>query len=182
MNKARRVALMVIVLLALALGASGCGSGYEGQDSVPSGGVDATNGKVILDDVWIDGPSGLPAGADTGLRLDLANDSYHRDALTGVSVPLAHHARLILHGRPVRRIPVGAWGDRDLEWRSNRDGVELVGLKRAVKPGQWFDATFRFEHSRPVTMQVTVAPLAREVRPPSIASSGGAAAARGLPG
>lgn len=167
MFRTRRMALMIPMLLALAVGAGGCGSGYDGKDYVPSGGVDAGNGRIILNDVWIDGPHGLPAGADAGLRLDLANDSYRPDALTGVSVPLAQHARLMLHGKPVRRIRVGAWGDRDLEWRSQRNGVELLGLRRALKPGQWFYATFRFQHSAPVRMQITVAPLAPEAGPPA---------------
>jgi copper(I)-binding protein len=165
MHRTRRAVLTALMLLTVALGAGGCSSGYEGGGYVPSGGVDSGNGKVTLDDVWIDGPHGLPAGADTGLRLDMADNSHRRDALTRVSVPLAAHARLMLHGRPVPRIDVAAWGDRDLEWRSNRDGVELIGLKRAVKPGQWFPATFWFQHSRPVTMRITVAPLAPEARP-----------------
>ncbi len=166
MHRTRRMALMVPMVLALAIGAVGCGSGHGGKDYVPSGGVDGGTGRMVLDDVWIDGPHGLSAGADTGLRLDLANHSARADALTGVSVPLAQHARLMLHGKPVGRIRVGPWGVRDLEWRSNRDGVELLGLKRTVQPGQWFYATFRFQHSAPLRMQITVAPLASEARTP----------------
>jgi hypothetical protein len=164
MSATRRTVLLSLVLLVLAVGAGGCGSGYDGENYVPSGGVDAGNRGIRLDDVWIDGPNGVAAGATTGLRLYLANDSFHRDALTGVTVSIARRSRLMLNGRPVRRIPVGAWSARDLEWRSHRDGVELSGLRRAVRPGQWFFATFRFLHSRPVTVQVTVAPLAPEVR------------------
>lgn len=158
-KKTRRLPLLMLVLLALALEASACGQSYDGKDYSARGGEDATNGKVALDDVWIDAPAGVPAGARTGLRLYLANDSGQRDALTSVSTPIAERARLVLHGEPVHRITVGAWSARDLEWRSNGDGVELTGLKTAVQPGQWFDATFRFQHSRPITMQITVAPL-----------------------
>ena len=157
-RRPRRAALLTVLLL-VAVACSGCGSGYQGKDYVPTGGVDAGNGTMVLDDVWIDGPHGVPAGGHTGLRLDMTNDSNRPDALTGVSVPIAEHARLMLHGRPVHRIRVGAWGNRDLEWRSARDGIELTGLERAVRPGQWFYATFRFQHSPAVTVQITVAPL-----------------------
>ncbi len=164
MKRTCRAALVALMTLLLAVGVAGCGSGYEGKHYVPGGGVDAANGRMTVDDVWIDGPHGVPAGADTGLRLYLANDSHRADALTGVAVPVARRVRLMLHGRPVHRIPVGPWSGRDLEWRSNRDGVELSGLRRTVEPGQWFWAVFRFQHSRAVRLRVTVAPLAPPVR------------------
>jgi hypothetical protein len=77
----------------------------------------------------------------------------------------------MLHGKTVQRIPVGAGEALDLEWPRTRDGVELVGLTSTVEPGQWLDATFRFAHSRPVTMQITVAPLASRIHPRSAGSS-----------
>jgi hypothetical protein len=165
MNLALRTALLTLMLLVVAVGAGGCASGYEGKGYVPSGGVDAANGTMVLDDVWIDGPHGVVAGAGTGLRVYLANDSSRTDALTGVSVPIARHTQLVLHGHPVRRIQVGAWTARDLEWRSDRDGVRLSGMRRTVGPGQWFWAVFRFQHSAPVRMQVAVAPLPQPGHP-----------------
>ena len=146
------------VLLACLGTLGGCDSDTTGG-YVPDGGVDATHGSVMLQDVWIDAPHGAPAGADTGLHMYLDNGSNHRDALVKVSTPIARSVRLMRNGDPVTRLPIGVHQARDLEWRTDHDGVELLHLRHAVEPGQWYPITFTFTHSPVVRMRVTIAPL-----------------------
>ena len=159
MLRTRRAAPVLLSLVALALGTAGCGAGVGNKDYVPAGGVDATNGRIIVDDVWVDGPAGVAAHGSVGLRLYLANDSRHDDALVGVSTPVARHTRLVLHGRPVHRMPIPAWGAVNLEWPSRGSEVRLVDLTHALRPGQWFPVTFQFENSASIIMHITAGPL-----------------------
>ena len=141
---------------------AGCGS-EAGNEDLPGGGVDAYTGHIVVDDIWVDGPHGLPAGSAAPLRLAITNESGCRsDALVGVSTPVAERAALERDGHPVASITVRARSQTDLEWRT---GVELEGLRRTLAPGTWFPVTLRFAHARPVTVRVTVGQLAQQPIP-----------------
>jgi hypothetical protein len=138
-------------------------------DDLPGGGTDATTGQIVIDDIWIDGPHGLAAGADAPLRLTLTNESTTTDdALVGVSTPVAERATFRHDGQAVADIAVPAASQTDLEWST---GVELEDLRRAVSPGQWFMVTLRFAHAAPVTQLVTVGPLPASPTPAISATS-----------
>ena len=65
---------------------------------LPSGGVDATTGSGVVDDIWPAGPHGLAAGADASLRLALSNGSSTTEpadpaSATRPTAPAAHSLR-----------------------------------------------------------------------------------------
>ena len=136
---------------------TGCAS-MPPFDDLHSGGVDATSGQIVVDDLWVNGPHGLAAGADAPVQLTITNESQTTgDALVGVSTSVAERVSLEQDGHAVTGIVVPAAGQVDLEWRT---GVELRGLRHALTPGQWFPVTLTFRRAAPVTVLVTVGPLA----------------------
>jgi copper(I)-binding protein len=151
-------ALMVLVL---ALGAlAGCyqGAGTTGP-YVPEGGVDANNGSVIANNVWIDAPNGVPAGDSAWMRLSLTNDAQTDDALVGVASPDVRQASLQLAGKPVKKIDIPAGKSVNLEFGQG-SGVKLDGFREDIRAGQtWFDVTLTFAKSAPITMSITAGPL-----------------------
>ncbi len=154
----KRAAYCLPALLALAM-LAGCGSEAD-NEALPGGGTDARAGRIVIDDIWVDGPHGLNAGADAPLRLEMTNEATTTDdALVGVSTPIARRTRLERDGHPVPRIVVDAQSMTDLEWHT---GVELQGLRRNLEPGQWFPVTLTFGHAGSVTALVTVGQLAKQ--------------------
>ncbi|WP_165554452.1 copper chaperone PCu(A)C [Kribbella capetownensis] len=143
------------VLLAL-LTVAGCGSIPPFQD-LPAGGVDAESGRVVIDDIWVDGPHGITAGGSAPLRLAITNESPTADTLVGVSTPIAERVVLEQGGHPVAGIALPASGFVDLEWRT---GVELEGLRTSLIPGTYVPVTLRFAHATPVTVRTAIGPLA----------------------
>jgi copper(I)-binding protein len=151
----RMIRRLPAVLAVLTL--AGCSTQPPFQD-LPAGGVDATTGQVVVDDIWVAGPYGLTAGSDAPLRLTMTNEaSTAGDALVGVSTPVAARAVLQRDGKDVDRIALPAGAQTDLEWRT---GVELEGLRGGLEPGQWFPVTLRFARAAPVTVLVAAGPLA----------------------
>jgi copper(I)-binding protein len=157
-DRLRRVLVVGSLLVVLGL-VAGCDTTSATGLYVPDGGVDARHGSMMLEDVWIDAPHGAHAGADSGLRMYVDNGSDHSEAIVKVSTPLARSVRLLRDGHPVGRLRVRAEQAQDMEWHKGNDGVELVHLKHAVEPGQWYPVTVTFAHSPAITMQVTIAPL-----------------------
>jgi hypothetical protein len=136
---------------------TGCSAQDPFQD-LPAGGVDARTGPLVIDDIWIDGPQGLDPGADAAVRLTVTNESHTTaDSLVGVSTPAARRTVLQSGGRTVSRLVLGAGTQTDLEWTT---GVELVGMRERLTPGQSIPLTFTFAQAAPVTLQVDVGPLA----------------------
>ncbi|MGZ5367606.1 MAG: copper chaperone PCu(A)C [Aeromicrobium sp.] len=136
------------------------------QESVPQGGVDASSGHVVLDDVWVDSAHGIRKGGDATIRLTLTNDGRHPDALISASSPIAHRATLAVHRKPVGQIEVGDQQSMDLEWRDG-SGVILHDLRRTISRGEFFNVTFRFMRSPSVTLAVTVGPLGGPLSSPA---------------
>jgi copper(I)-binding protein len=152
----RRTIRRLPALLAVGM-LAGCGSQPPLQD-LPGGGVDATTGPVVIDDIWVDAPAGLTAGADAPLRLTMTNRSTTTgDALVGVTTPVAERAVLLRDGRTVPSIALPAATQTNLEWLTS---VELDGLRRNLRPGERFPVTLTFSRAAPVTVQVAAGPLA----------------------
>jgi copper(I)-binding protein len=154
-KRGRRAIRWLPVLMAMST-VAGCGW-YPPFQDLPGGGVDAQSGRVVVDDIWVDGPHGIAAGGSAPLRLAITNASPTADTLVGVSTPIAGKAMLEQDGRPVAGIALPASGFVDLEWRT---GVELEGLRTSLIPGTYVPVTLRFAHAAPVTVRAAVGPLA----------------------
>lgn len=149
---------------------AGCATQPPFQD-LPAGGVDANTGQLVIDDVWVGAPQGLAAGSQAPLHLTVTNESSGTaDALVGAWTPVATHVVLLRDGQPVRSIAVPAGTQTDLEWRTS---IELEGVRRDLRAGQWFPVTLRFARSAPVTALVAAGPLAAPSpsHPPSHSTS-----------
>ena len=93
-------------------------AGYSETDNRTrrtAGGLDATNGAIILDDVWADDPIGVPRGEGAALRLYVDNESTD-DALLGVTSDTVSSASLRMDGRLVSRIDLPAQKAVNLKW------------------------------------------------------------------
>jgi copper(I)-binding protein len=143
--------VLVVGLLA------GCSGGTDPFQDLPAGGIDASTGPLIVDDIWVEGPQGLQVGANAPLRLTLTNESpTTADTLVSVSTTAAAHAVLQSNGHTVTSIALAPNSQTDLEWNT---GVELQGLRQSLIPGQRIPITLTFAQSAPVTVQVAVGPL-----------------------
>jgi copper(I)-binding protein len=154
-SRARRSLLAVAALLAVS-GLQGCGSTAPADNAVPRGGVDATVGRMHVDDALVDAPRGVHAGASAPLHVAFGNDSTRPDALIAVSTPVTDHVLLQRDGRPVRRLRVPPGRLTDLEHSAR---VVLADVRRTLQPGEWFPVTFEFARAGDVTVSVTVGPL-----------------------
>jgi copper(I)-binding protein len=165
-KRGRRTIRWLPVLVAM-LTLAGCGR-YPPFQDLPGGGVDAASGQVVVDDIWVDGPHGIPAGGSAPLRLAITNASPTADSLVGVSTSIAERAVLEQDGHPVAGIALPASGFVDLEWRT---GVELEGLRTSLTAGTYIPVTLRFARAAPVTVRAVVGPLAvPEPQDPSISA------------
>lgn len=153
LKTSRRRWLLLAALVAAT--ATGCAQQPPFQD-LPSGGVDATTGPIVISDVWIDGPHGVPAGSEAPLRLVITNNASTAEELVGVSSPAARSAVLKDDGRVVTKLSIPADGSLDLEWST---GVELRGFHKALASGQYVAVTLTFSQAPPITTDVAVGPL-----------------------
>jgi copper(I)-binding protein len=118
---------------------------------MPQGGVNTTIGRMQLDDIWVEGPHGVAAGASAPLHLAMTNGSTHEDTLVRVTTPAARQVTL-----PRGGIAVPAGEQVNLEHHTD---LLLRGVRHALKPGQWFPMTFEFARAGAVTVDVTAGPL-----------------------
>lgn len=137
---------------------AGCTGSDSVSDEAADGGNFTTSGQVLLDDVWVDSAQAIEKGQDATIRLTLANNGSRADALVSASSPAAGSTSLSLDGKDVEQLEVGPQQSVDLE-ANNSSGVVLHDLRSPIKPGVYFNVTFRFAHSLPVTLAVTVGPL-----------------------
>ena len=172
--KALRNGAAVLLAVVMSIAVAGCTEADKTGPYVPEGGLGATNGAIVLDDVWIDDPNGVPRGGSAALRLYVDNESKTDDALVGVTSDTVSSASLQMDGRPVSRIDLPAEKAVNLEW-GNGTGVQLEQFRQTIRPGQWFSITLSFARSDEITMLVTAGPLGVE---PSTAPSQSAAAGR----
>ena len=142
----------VLVLLTMA----GCSTPPYQQP--PAGGTNADTGQLVVDDIWVNGPKGLPAGGDAPLQLDITNESATAgDTLVGVSTPIAQKVVLRQDGHVVSGISLPPSSNVDLEWQT---GIQLQGLRQKVAAGQYVPVTLTFAQAAPITTQVVAGPLA----------------------
>jgi copper(I)-binding protein len=143
-----------LLLLVLPMVLAGCAAGSFPDTPatvVPQGGVNTTVGQMQLDDIWVNGPQGVAAGGSAPLHVAMTNDSDRDDTLVRVTTPVARRVTLPRDGIT---IPPGE--QVNLEYRTD---LQLQGMRRALKPGQWFPVTFEFARAGAVTVDVVAGPL-----------------------
>lgn len=167
-RRIRRLCTGALLWVTVAACAS-IGNGPSTVTYVPQGGVHAYNSTIALNDVWLDVPEGVPRGGAADLRLYAVNEFGRRDALTGVTSPLAQGDEIRLGARTVERIPLPPGEAVNLEWGDGA-GVRLTGFRRPLCRASWVPISIHFEHSKPVTMQVVAGPLGL-LEPPDATSA-----------
>lgn len=150
---------------ALSLGLSACGAGFQANTYDARNLDDATNtdvGSIAVRNVFLESPDEgalHPAGSDATLQLAVANNGGTPDQLVEVSTDAAASAQLVRNGRPLTSVelPAGV-SDPDLE-------VELTGLTRDLRSGEYLMVTVQFEVNGSKTFTVPVgSPAAPEER------------------
>lgn len=100
-----------------------------------------------------------PEGASTKLRMKLANIGPSPVFIVRLTTPVARVAEFRLNAgaegeQPLDSLSVPA--DDSLTLGATTLWVELVGLNRALRPGDGFPATLVFANGRAVTVRFTV--------------------------
>jgi copper(I)-binding protein len=124
---------------------------------LPQGGVNTTIGQMQLDDIWVEGPYGLPAGGSAPLHVAMTNDSTSADTLVRVSTPAAREVTI-----PPGGMLVPAGQQLNLQ---DHTPIRLQGIRQPLKAGQWLPVTFEFARAGAVTVDVTVGPLGQSPAP-----------------
>jgi hypothetical protein len=149
----------VLLAVAMSTAVAGC-SETDNRTLRTAGGLDATKGAIILDDVSGTTPTEFRAGKVPHWRLYVDNESTD-DALLGVTSDTVSSASLRMDGRLVSRIDLPAQKAVNLEWGQGT-GAQLEHFRRTIRPGQWFSITLSFAKSAEITMLVTAGPLDTE--------------------
>lgn len=142
---------------ALVLGLSACGSGFEANTYDARNLDDATNttvGTMALRNVYLASPDeGIlhEEGSDAQLQIAIANTGREADTLVDISTDAASDAQILLDGRTLSSLEVPAGGLTDPELQ-----IELTGLTRDLRSGEFFTVTVRFERAGETTFGVPV--------------------------
>ena len=142
---------------ALVLGLSACGSGFQANTYDARNLDDATNttvGTMALRNVYLASPDeGIlhEEGSDAQLQIAIANTGREADTLVDISTDAASDAQILLDGRTLSSLEVPAGGLTDPELQ-----IELTGLTRDLRSGEFFTVTVRFERAGETTFGVPV--------------------------
>jgi copper(I)-binding protein len=147
----------VLLAGALTLGLSACGAGFEANTYDARNLDDATNtdiGRIALRNVYLASPDkGIlhEQGSDARLQLAISNTGEQADRLVDISTDAASDAQILLDGRKLSslEVPAGGLSDPELE-------VELTGLTRDLRSGEFLLVTVRFERAGEKTFEVPV--------------------------
>ncbi len=142
---------------ALTLGLSACGSGFEANTYDARNLDDAANtdvGGIALRNVYLASPDkGIlhPKGSDARLQIAIANTGREADTLVDIRTEAASDAQILLDGAKLSSldVPAGGLSDPELE-------IELTGLTRDLRSGEFFLVTVRFERAGETTFEVPV--------------------------
>ncbi|HEX2074877.1 MAG TPA: copper chaperone PCu(A)C [Geodermatophilus sp.] len=156
-----RSRLALLALLALCWTLAGCAAGNtaETQRETPdTPGVDAAVGSVVLDDVYLQTATTVPAGGSVPLRVALTDDSEQPDRLLAVFEPAATSVELLNPDGPpgTGGIEVPAEGSVDATTGPVR--LLLTGLTKPLGPEALVPVSFDFAHAGCVTVEAPAAP------------------------
>lgn len=156
----RRFATVLAVGLLLPLALTACGSGRSPEGYAERPTVDAAQaslGDLQLRNVHIappaDGEAELPVGATATVTLSVVNIGEAPDRLVQVSSDIATSVEVLgADKQPTQQVdipPLGAIGNQDFS-------ISLVGLTRAIRPGEHAQITFTFTRAGRRTLTVPV--------------------------
>jgi copper(I)-binding protein len=155
-SHARRTAALIGAPV-LALSLAGCGAGLNANTYLSRNLDDAANadvGEISLRNVYVASPEQgieIPQGDEAELLLFIANNSQTADRLVSVDTDAAGSTDIRFEGRSASSVevpPASLIGDQLV--------VELSGLTRPLRAGEYLDVTMRFERAGERRVQVPV--------------------------
>jgi periplasmic copper chaperone A len=148
-------------VLALTLGLTGCGAGFEAQTyqtRLVADGTNAAVGAIAIRNATIqpEDDGTLSAGDDAEVAMWLTNDGGEDDRLVGAESPDASSVEILDKdsGEPVSSVDLPRLGTTGLQY-----GVALRSLAEDRRAGQFIELTLRFERNGEITMLVPIATL-----------------------
>ena len=151
----RRPVALVALTLSAAL-VSACGTGLEAQTYKERRAYDATHvdvDQLAVRNLSLEAVSeadGAPTGGGALLTGTVVNNGTADDALVGVQTDVASDIQLVsAAGAPQLVVPAG--GTSGTEW-----AVQLSGLTRPIKVGEYVSVTLEFAKAGRTTVQVPV--------------------------
>ncbi|MCW2681243.1 MAG: hypothetical protein JWM62_2644 [Frankiales bacterium] len=134
-----------LLALATAVSVSACGASLDAQTYQERNNAESTNaaiGSLALRNVAVEAPSddaGYEVGEDATVVLTVTNAADEEDRLVEVTSSAAQEVVVLAGGRERDMVvpPLGSTGSFVT--------LELRGLSRPLRPGEYVDLTFRFE-------------------------------------
>lgn len=170
-TRVRRLATGLLAA-ATAVSVSACGASRDAQTYQERTVADASNaatGVLALRNIAVEAPDDelYEVGDDASVVLTVTNASEQEDRLVEVTSSVADEV-VVLAGGQERDLVVPGLG-------STGDFVELElrGLTRALRPGQYVDLTFRFADNGTVEVSAPVATTGESDRPVFTGEEGG---------
>lgn len=154
-----------LLALAIAVSVSACGADLEAQtyqqrDQAES--TDSSVGALSLRNLAIEAPSndeGYDVGEDATVVLTVTNAASEQDRLVEVTSSAAPEV-VVLAGGAERDMVVPSLGST-----GSAVTLELRGLTRTLRPGEYVDLTLRFENSGTAEVLVPVITTGKTDRP-----------------
>jgi periplasmic copper chaperone A len=147
------------VAVALGLALTGCGANFEAQTYQTRAVGDGTNaavGAIAVRNVTLVAPESgdsYAEGDDAEVLLTLTNDGPDDDRLVEASSPDAEEVEVQQDGSASS----GGVELPRLSTTANGVSLQLTGLSRDLRPGQYVEITLRFETNGEVTVSAPVA-------------------------
>ena len=121
---------------------------------------------IMVEQAWARASAG---NATTGAAYVTVTGGSGPDRLVGVSTPVAATAEVhesftengVMKMRAVTALPIPA--GKSVTFSPGGYHVMLTGLKRPLVAGESFPLTFRFEHEQPVTVNVPIRAIGRDI-------------------
>ncbi len=134
--------------------------------AAPSWINNVTADGVVVEQAWARASAG---GATTAAAYVTLKGGSAADRLVGVDTPAADTAAVhesftdngVMKMRPVTALPIPAGAS--VTFSPGSYHVMLTGLRRALVAGERFPLTFRFEHEQPITVEVLVRAIGRDI-------------------
>jgi periplasmic copper chaperone A len=155
---ARPVLVAAVLALCWPLAACSASQNDETQREIPdTAGVDASVGSVVLDDVFLDTATTVPAGGSVPLRAALTDDSDQPDRLLAVSSPSATSVALLDGGGAPSPGGIELPAEGSVDATTGPVRLLMEGLTAQLDAQGLVPVTFEFEHAGRVTVMVPAA-------------------------
>ena len=149
----RRLELLAVAVICGTL--AGCSAGQVTQtasQTPDTAGVDGTAGSMVLDDVFLESASTVPAGGTVSLRAAFTDQSPQPDRLVAVTTPVAASVELRQPEGTAAPDGIEIPAEAQVEATTGPVLVRLTALTRALSPQALVSITFEFERAGRVTL------------------------------